>query len=205
MDYYDRICTLLRAMSAHTACLRAAKLSCRPKINKHHDHVRTADDAFYANTTSIWSQVPGSPLNSRRSLYCVEQLAESLMYVVPGSGSHKHSPFPFFFFLFFSHTSTFQLQDKPWSRMSSLSPPSVLAFNIYRAHRVQQSHSSSLFRRVLLTHALALSASQFVHKKKSPRAYTSTHSGGFELTKLTDTRLEDNLIRHRGERLFRTR
>ena len=28
------------------------------------------------------------------------------------------------------------------------------------------------------------------------------HSVGFELTKLTYTRLEDNLIRHRGERLI---
>ena len=27
------------------------------------------------------------------------------------------------------------------------------------------------------------------------------HSGGFELTELTYTRLEDNLIRHRGDRL----
>ena len=27
-------------------------------------------------------------------------------------------------------------------------------------------------------------------------------SGGFELTKLTSTRLEDNLIRHRGDRLL---
>ena len=26
------------------------------------------------------------------------------------------------------------------------------------------------------------------------------HSGGFELTKLTYTRLEDNVIRHRGDR-----
>ena len=51
---------------------------------------------------------------------------------------------------------------------------------------------------MLLTHALALSASQFVHKKKSPLIYTSMHSGGFELTKLTYTRLEDNLIRHWG-------
>ena len=37
----------------------------------------------------------------------------------------------------------------------------------------------------VLSHALALSASQFVRKKKSPRIYTSMHSGGFELTKLT--------------------
>ena len=28
------------------------------------------------------------------------------------------------------------------------------------------------------------------------------HSGGFEFTKLTHTRLEDNLIRHRGDRLW---
>ena len=67
-------------------------------------------------------------------------------------------------------------------------------------HRVQQSHYSSTFHGVLLTHALELSASQFVHKKKSSRIYTSMHSGGFELTKLTDTRLEDNLICHRGNR-----
>ena len=39
-----------------------------------------------------------------------------------------------------------------------------------------------------------------MHKKKSPRIYTSMHSGGFELTKLTYTRLEDNLIRHPGDR-----
>ena len=31
--------------------------------------------------------------------------------------------------------------------------------------------------------------------------YTSMHSAGLELTKLTYTRLEDNLIRHRGDRM----
>ena len=67
------------------------------------------------------------------------------------------------------------------------------------AHRVQHSHCSSIVHRVLLTHALALSASQFVHKKKSQRIYASIHSAGLELTKLTYTRLEDNLIRHRGD------
>ena len=72
--------------------------------------------------------------------------------------------------------------------------------SIFIAHRVQQSHCSSIFHRVLLTHALAFSASQFVHKEKSPRIHTSMYSEGFELTKLTYTRLEDNLIRHRGDR-----
>ena len=62
-------------------------------------------------------------------------------------------------------------------------PPRCLPL-IFIAHRVQQSHCSSIFHRVLLTHALALSASQFVHKKKSQRIYTSMHSAGLELTKL---------------------
>ena len=73
--------------------------------------------------------------------------------------------------------------------------------SIFVMHRVQQSHCSLMFHRVLLTRALALSASQFVHKKKSRRIYTSMHTAGLELTKLTYTRLEDNLIRHRGDRL----
>ena len=101
---------------------------------------------------------------------------------------------------FFFHTSTFQLLDKPSSQVSSLlSPGSCLRFFI--AHRVQQSHCLSSFHRMLLTHALALSASQFVHKKTSLRNNTSMHSAGLELTKLTYTRLEDDLIRHRGDRL----
>ena len=78
------------------------------------------------------------------------------------------------------------------------SPPRFLP-STFIAHRVQHSHCSSIFHRVLLTHALALSASQFVHKKKSQRIYTSMHSAGLELTKLTYTRLEVNLIRHRGD------
>ena len=72
--------------------------------------------------------------------------------------------------------------------------------SFFIARRVQQSHCSSTYHQVLLTHAVALSASQFVHKKKFPRFYSSVHSGGLELTKLTYTRLEDNLIRHRGNR-----
>ena len=54
---------------------------------------------------------------------------------------------------------------------------------------------------MLLTHAFALSASQFVHKKKSLRIYTSMHSGGLELTKLTYSKHKDNLLHHRGDRL----
>ena len=99
---------------------------------------------------------------------------------------------PFPFFLFFFHAPTFQFWTSRGYRCRPFFPP-VLAFN-FIAHRVQQSHCSSISRRELLTHALALSASQFVHKKKSHRNYTSMHSAGLEVTKLTYTRLQDNLI-----------
>ena len=82
--------------------------------------------------------------------------------------------------------------------------PSRFLSSILIAHGVQQSLCSSIFHRVWLTHALALSASQCVHKKKPSRIYTSVYSGGFEVTKLTYTRLEDNLIRHRGDRTYIT-
>ena len=76
------------------------------------------------------------------------------------------------------------------------SPPRFLP-SIFIAHRVQPSHCSSIFHRVLLTRALALSASQFVHKRKSQWFYTSMRSAGLEFTKLAYTRLGNNLIRHR--------
>ena len=47
-------------------------------------------------------------------------------------------------------------------------PPRFLP-SIFIAHRVQKSHCSSIFHRVLLTHALALSASQLVRREKSLR------------------------------------
>ena len=104
-------------------------------------------------------------------------------------------------FLFYSHVY-FPASGQAVATGVVPSSPRFLA-SIFIAHRVQQSHCSSIVHRVLLTHACALSASQFVRKKKSPRIYTSTHSRGFEITKLTYyTRLEDNLIRHRrGDRL----
>ena len=94
----------------------------------------------------------------------------------------SHAAFFFFFFSF----CTFSLSSFWTSRGHRCLPFSspVLAFN-FIAHRVQQSHCSSIVHRVLLTHALALFASQFVHKKKSQRIYTSMHSAGLELTKLT--------------------
>ena len=103
-----------------------------------------------------------------------------------------------YIFFFLSTLSLSSFWTSRGHRCHPFSSP-VLAFN-FVAHSVQQSHCSSIVHRMLLTHALALSASQFVHKKKSQRIYTSVHSAGLELTKLTYTRLEDNLIRHRGDR-----
>ena len=86
----------------------------------------------------------------------------------------------FFFFHYFLHTFTPQLLDRPWSQVLSLLPPGAcLRSSTVIAHRVQQSHCSSTVYRVLLTHALALSANQFVHRKKTPRFYTSTCTRGY--------------------------
>ena len=100
------------------------------------------------------------------------------------------------FLFFFSH---FNFPASGQAMVTGVVPSSPrFSRSIFIAHRVRQSRCS--FHRVLLTDSPALSASQFVHEKKSPRIYTCMHSGGPELTKLTYTRLEDNLIRHRGDR-----
>ena len=106
------------------------------------------------------------------------------------------------FFLF----STLLLSSFWTSRGQRCRPSSPSRFlpSIFIAHRVQQSHCSSIFHRVSLTHALALSASQSscAQEKVPTNLYEYMHSTGLELTKLTYARLEDNLIRHRGNRLY---
>ena len=125
-------------------------------------------------------------------LQCTNKMSYDMTYAKQTCKTNVFGPMGGLFF----HTFTFQLRDKPWSQVLSLLPPRFLP-SIFIAHRVQQSHCSSILNRVLLTDALALSASQF---EKSPRSYTSMHSGGLEFAKLTCTRLQDNLIRHRGDR-----
>ena len=78
---------------------------------------------------------------------------------------------------------SFQLLDKPWSQVSSLLPPGSCLRFLSRIGFSNPTHCSSIFHRVLLSHALALSESQFVHSKKSIRIYTSMHSRGLELMK----------------------
>ena len=71
-----------------------------------------------------------------------------------------------FFLFFFSH---FCFPASGQAVVTSVVPsfPRLLP-SIFIAHRVQQSHCSSIFHRVLLTHALALSASQLVHIPPGP-------------------------------------
>ena len=91
------------------------------------------------------------------------------------STSQYHSSSSFFSFLF-AHFYCLASGQKPWSQASSLLlPGSCLQF----LSRVGLSNPTArrFFHGVLLTHALALSASQFVRKKKSPRIYASMHSG----------------------------
>ena len=114
---------------------------------------------------------------------------------------HNKTAIRFSFLFSFLHTFTFELLVKPWTQVSSLLlPGSCLQFLSRIGFSNPTARRLFIEGPVLLTHALALSACQFVHKKKSQRIYTSKHSAGLELTKLTYTRLEDNLIRHRGDR-----
>ena len=142
-----------------------------------------------------------TPYYNQRSPRWRIRLSSSLVWARFVSSSPPKSILERFFFSF-SFLAHFHFPASGQGVVTGVipSPPRFLP-SIFIAHRVQQSHCSSIVHRMLLTHALALSASQFVHKKKSQRIYTSMHSAGLELTKLTYTRLEDNLIRHRGDRI----
>ena len=106
------------------------------------------------------------------------------------------------FLLFFIHISTFQFLEKPWSQVGVVPfPPPVLAFIFYRAY----GSAVLLLVDFSSNGAINNSRSRVFRKsicaqEKSPPIYTSMHSGGFKLTKLAYTRLEDNLIRHQGDR-----
>ena len=106
------------------------------------------------------------------------------------------------FLFFFLHTHLlYSFWTSRGYRCRAFSPP-VLALNFYFAE------GSAIPLLVYFSSSVANSPSRAFRKsicvqEKVPRIYTSMHSGGFELTKLTHTRLEDNLIRHRGYRLTR--
>ena len=91
----------------------------------------------------------------------------------------RGSETPLFVLFFFSHTLLLSRQ----AVVTGVAPYPRFLPSIFIAHRVQQSHCSSIFHTVLLTHALALSASHFVHKKNiiPPRPSSRTSSSQLRL------------------------
>ena len=109
------------------------------------------------------------------------------------------------FFFFFSHTFPFQL---PTSRalVTGVVPssPPVLAFKLKILSRIGFSNPAA---RRFFTWCCSLTLSRFPQvnlcTRKSPHEFVQVCTReGLELTKLTYTRLEDNLIRHRGDRFY---
>ena len=104
------------------------------------------------------------------------------------------------FFFFFSH---FFLPASGQAVVTGVSPfpPSVLAFNFNRAY------SSAV--QLLVDFSSSVATSRYRAFRMSIRAQEKVPTnlyeyalGGLELTKLTYTRLEDNLIRCRGDRSY---
>ena len=87
----------------------------------------------------------------RLLLYLVYSLLY-LVYSLPRA-CYQVPPAPFFF-----------LASGRVHRFRLFFPPVLAFLQFLSPQRVQQSHCSSIFHRVLLTHALALSASQFCKK-----------------------------------------
>ena len=102
-------------------------------------------------------------------------------------------------FFFFPRASTFQLLDKPWSQVSSLLP-SVLAFILF--YRAQGSAIP-----LLVDFSSSVASSRFFAFRKSicaeekvPTNLYEYALGGIRTHETSYTRLDDNLIRHRGDR-----
>ena len=70
---------------------------------------------------------------------------------------------------------------------------SRIGFSIPTARRLSSNVANSRFRAF---------RESICAQEKVPTNFTSMHSGGLELTKLTYNRDEDNQLRHRGDRLF---
>ena len=104
----------------------------------------------------------------------------------------------FFFFFFFCTLSLSSFWTSRGHRCHPFSSP-VLAFNFYRAL------GSAIPLLVDCSSSVANSRSRAFRKSICPQEKVPTNlheyalGAGLELTKLTYTRLEDNLIRHRGD------
>ena len=120
-------------------------------------------------TPSLCSQ-RGSTRCRRKTYYTSYQIGlltkqeNPIAKLVRQLASPQLAIFYFFIFLFSAHFY-FPASGQAVDTGVVPSPPRFLP-SIFIAHRVQQSHCSSIVHRMLLTHALALSASKLVHKNK---------------------------------------
>ena len=106
----------------------------------------------------------------------------------------------FFFFLVALLLSSFWT--KPVVTGVVPSPPPVFAFKYYRAEGSAIPLLVDFSSSVAYSRSRAFRKSICAQEKVSTNIYTSMHLVGLELAKLTCTRLEDNLIRHRGDRFM---
>ena len=107
----------------------------------------------------------------------------------------------YIFFLFLFHTPTLQFLDKQSVTGVVPSSPRFLP-SVFIVHRVQQSHCSSIFSSsVANSRCRAFRKSICAREKVPTRSYEYALGGIRTHDKLTHTRLEDDLIRHRGDRL----
>ena len=81
------------------------------------------------------------------------------------------------------------------------SAPRFLAFNFYRAFQAIPLLVDFFIECCQLTLSRFPKANLCTRKKSPRNVYEYALGGGLEPTKLTYTRLEDNLIRHRGDRV----
>ena len=117
--------------------------------------------------------------------------------------TYRHNPNSVVLRAFFFTPSTFSsFWTRRGHRFRPFSTP-VLAFNFYRV----QGSATPLLDDFSSMESVAKNSSRslafrmlFCAQEKSQRIYTRMHSMGLELTKLTSTRLEGNLIRDRGDR-----
>ena len=96
-------------------------------------------------------------------------------------------------------TYIFQLLDIPWSQVSFL-PPLRLLPSFLRARRAQESYCSSICHLCVANSRPSAFRRSICAKENVAANLYERELGGLELTELTDTKLEDNLILYRGDR-----
>ena len=99
------------------------------------------------------------------------------------------------YFILFSAQSTFQLLDKPWSQVYVV-PSSPCGSCFQFSSRIGLSNPALIvdFLSIVANSRSRAFRESICAQEKSPRIYTSVHSGGLGLAKLTHVRLEDSSL-----------